>query len=84
MMNERIYITLKDLDYGDLQDVIFDDIFEDENAKNELKFLLKNGFLRVIFPKGTLLKSQGNNETYDIKGKIFDLYVENNDIRRVK
>lgn len=83
-MDERKYITLKDLDYGDLKDVIWDNIFKDEDAKNDFKFLLDNGFLRVVFPKGTVLISKGNDETYDIKGKKFDLYVEYNDVRRIK
>lgn len=83
-MNERKFITLRDLDYGDLQDVIWDDIFKDEDAKNNFKFLLTNGFLRVVFPKGTVLKAGEHDETYTIKGKEFDLYVEYNDVRRIK
>lgn len=83
-MDERKYITLKDLDYGDLKDVIWDNIFKDEDAKNDFKFLLDNGFLRVVFPKGTILKSTGHDETYYIKGRQFDLYVEYNDVRRIK
>ena len=83
---DKRYVVLKDLDYGDLQDIIWDDIFTDEDAKNDFEFLLKNGFLRVIFPKGTVLKRTqvDDNGVYRIKDKKFDLYLENGDIRRVK